>query len=393
MNMAAPRRATKTQHDWLARELTYWQSQGLIEPSAATTIRDGYEVSARFSLVKLALTLGGAFAGIGLIWLVAANLDELSPLLRIAIVVAFWLTSLAAIWWFDKRGQSTLGQVAQGIAALAFGAVVMQTAQSLQVPAYEPKLLGVWALGALMLAYAVRGMAPLIVGIGTGIGWLEWYLGQHAHSVLPVVIGILAAGVICATVATLHGRWGPRSFAIPWRIAGAALSLVGLFVAAVPNTNLDQALWTTPAIVVAVLAGIVALVGYVLSGERGLKRFESTAAGLVMALGAVLVSWRVAGGEHLSVNDWAHSALAVVAFVAAAAWFASVAIMRESNLVMVISVVSLVAFVTFQSFAVFARLIQGGWLFVVLGAIFVATGFLADRGRRELAESLQGEQS
>lgn len=77
--MAAPRRATKTQHDWLARELTYWQSQGLIEPTAATTIRDGYEVSARFSLVKLALTLGGAFAGIGLIWLVAANLDELSP--------------------------------------------------------------------------------------------------------------------------------------------------------------------------------------------------------------------------------------------------------------------------------------------------------------------------
>ena len=53
------------------------------------------------------------------------------------------------------------------MAALTFGAVVMQAAQSLQVPAYEPQLLAWWGLGALVHAYVVRGVGPLVVGLLT----------------------------------------------------------------------------------------------------------------------------------------------------------------------------------------------------------------------------------
>ena len=38
-----------------------------------------------------------------------------------------------------------------------------------QVPAYEPALVGVWGLGALLYAYAVRGVAPLLVGLGATV--------------------------------------------------------------------------------------------------------------------------------------------------------------------------------------------------------------------------------
>ena len=55
--------------------------------------------------------------------------------------------------------------------------------------------------------------------------------------------------------------------------------------------------------------------------------------------------------------------------------------------------VGLVIFTTFQSFAVFARIIEGAWLFVILGVVFLATGFLADRARRRLAIELEGEAS
>ena len=53
---------------------------------------------------------------------------------------------------------------------------------------------------------------------------------------------------------------------------------------------------------------------------------------------------------------------------------------------------ALVVFTTVQSFAVFGEIVQGAWLFVLLGVIFVGTGWLADRARRELARSLVEDQ-
>ena len=52
--------------------------------------------------------------------------------------------------------------------------------------------------------------------------------------------------------------------------------------------------------------------------------------------------------------------------------------------------IALVVFTTFQSFAVFAAIIQGAWLFVVLGLVFLGTGFLFDRARRGISANLEG---
>ena len=41
------------------------------------------------------------------------------------------------------------------------------------------------------------------------------------------------------------------------------------------------------------------------------------------------------------------------------------------------------------SFAIFAAVIQGSVLFVVLGLVFLATGLLFDRARRKLARTLE----
>ena len=54
------------------------------------------------------------------------------------------------------------------------------------------------------------------------------------------------------------------------------------------------------------------------------------------------------------------------------------------------AMVALVVFTTFQSFAVFAAIIQGAWLFVVLGLVFLGTGLLFDRARRGIAATLEG---
>ena len=96
----ATRPVTPRQLDWLRAELADWTSQGII--SADQAARISTRVSARYpaerhtrtSIGRVFLYLGAGFVGVGLIWLVAANLDELSPGTRFAAIAALWLAFL-----------------------------------------------------------------------------------------------------------------------------------------------------------------------------------------------------------------------------------------------------------------------------------------------------------
>lgn len=109
---------------WLDRELAGWQEQGRIDAATAAGIRGKYTASRRFSLGRLLLALGGAFAGVGLLWLVAANLDQLSPPARFAGVTVVWLACVAGGEVLSARrhedGSAVVGAV-RLVACLAFG--------------------------------------------------------------------------------------------------------------------------------------------------------------------------------------------------------------------------------------------------------------------------------
>ncbi len=129
------------------------------------------------------------------------------------------------------------------LAALTFGAVVFQAAQSLQVPAYEPQLLAWWGLGALVQAYAVRGAGPLVVGLLGLTSWLVWQTTWDAPSALAVLLALFAGGALAAAAAAWHQDLLP-AFAAPWRTVGAVLGLGSLFVAALPFVTTDDFAWT-----------------------------------------------------------------------------------------------------------------------------------------------------
>ena len=138
--------ATPGQLAWLDTQLTAWQSEGLVDAPTANRLRARYVAHRRLTLARIVLTLGAAFVGIGLVWTVAANLDAVSPLVRILLVALVWLGLVVAAEVLQRRREH-LGDVASPVvgavrllAAAAFGAVVFQAAQSLQVPAdrYQP---------------------------------------------------------------------------------------------------------------------------------------------------------------------------------------------------------------------------------------------------------------
>ena len=391
-----------SRHAWLLEELPAWRAAGLVSDEAAAAIAGRYHASRRFSLARLLLVLGGLFVAVGLIWLVAANIDALPPTARFALVAGLWVAVVVGteVGHVRRRaagrtGPSPLVEVGRLVGAVAYGAVVFQAAQSLQVPAYESSLVGVWALGALVLAYALRSPLPLFVAVVAGLVWLLWATLERSASGLGAIVVLAAAAALCVGAATLHDRPALHDrlpgFAALWRDAGALLLLATLFGAAVPFVEADGFAWRPSAVAAVVAAALVTAAAVVLG--RGEDRLEPVVSVLTGLVSAGLVLWEPSagladGGGDVALGDWAQSALSVLVYVALATAVAVVGIRRDAGRLTFLALAALTLFTVFQSFAVFAPIVDGAWLFLLLGLVLVGTGWLADRGRRRLEASL-----
>ncbi len=386
---------TPNQARWLADEVAAWNRDGLIDQTQAQAILSRYRSASKLSLAKLLLTLGAAFVGFGVIWLVAANLDQLPPIGRFVAVALIWLGFLSTAEYLATRrthGGSIPSPVvgaARILAALTFGPVIFQAAQSMQVPAFEPKLVGLWAAGALVYGYTVRSLGAVIIGMFAGLGWYVGELLWDEASGLGAVIALFTAGVIAIGWAGVQERWLPN-FSAPWREAGVAMLLIGLFAAAVPSLDRTDFAWTPTLIAGTTIAAILAPAAMAVSTGRA--RLEPIAAIVTTLIGIGLVLWEAGNDpDNIDAAAWLHAAVSVGAYVAAAAAVAALGVLRDSPRLTALATLALVIFTTFQSFAVFAQIIQGAWLFVFLGVIFLATGYGFDRARRRLAETLETE--
>jgi uncharacterized membrane protein len=375
---------------WLENELTSWRATGIVDEAQAQVIRSRYVAVRRFSLTKLLLLLGGGFVGIGLLWLVATNLDQLSPLVRFVVITALWLGFVAtAEVLSDRRSHLAVGAF-RLLSALTFGAVVFQAAQSLQVPAYEPALVGIWGIGALLYAYAVVGVAPLLVGITTATVWFVWAVFDAAEDGMGFVLPVLLAAVVAGAVAVVHAARRLLVFAAPWRDASALMALLGLFVAAFPYVDMDEfvlSAWVTVGIVAALTAVATAVV--LAPADARLEALVPLAA---VCAGVLLVLWEPPEPVQgvVTGTGYAHAFVSVAVYVLAAGWYAILGVLRDSTRLTYLATAALVLFTSVQSFAVFAPIITGATLFLVLGVVFLGSGYLFDRGRRHLTANLEG---
>lgn len=399
MNAPAPvatRPVPPRQLAWLRSEVADWTSQGIITEDQATRISTRYSADShtRFSIGRILLTLGGGFVGIGLIWLVAANLDQLSPAARFVAVTLIWLAFLVGgeVLATRKASAPVVG-AARLLAVLGIGAVLFQAAQSLQVPAFEPRLLGLWSAAALLHGYLTLAYLPFLVGVATGVAWWFTQPMWDEPSGLTVVMLFGAGSVLAAGLAVLHdGRLDGRldSYAWTWRTVGGGMALLAMFVAAIPEIGGDGIVWSTWLVIALVLAGAAA-VGAAAT-RPGLRALEPAGAIVVLVVATLIGRWTT-GTDTTDIDtaDWLHVSVSVIAYVLLAVGLVALGTVRDHSVLTAMAMVGLVVFTTFQSFAVFAPIVTGAWLFVVLGTVFLGTGFLFDRARRELAHALDND--
>src|SRR5687767_15832258 len=88
--------ASPSQLHWLESELRAWHAEGLVDDATASAIRGRYVPVRKVTLARIVLTLGACFVGLGLVWLVASNLDAMAPLTRFLLMVAVWLGFVGA---------------------------------------------------------------------------------------------------------------------------------------------------------------------------------------------------------------------------------------------------------------------------------------------------------
>ena len=384
-----PRAVPPRQLAWLRTELADWASDGLISDDQAERISTRYSAAShtRFSIGRVLLTIGGGFVGIGVIWLVAANLDQLTPTFRFLAVTALWLAFLIGGEVMASRNVSAPVEGAgRLLPAMGLGAVIFQAAQSLQVPAYEPRLVGLWSAGALFHGYLTRSHMPFFVGLVTGVVWWFWQPLWDEPNGLTVVLLFGAGAVLASGLAVLHDQ-RLDAYAWAWRTVGGAMALLAMFAAAIPDVGRDGIAWTTWLVVALVAAGLAAAAA--VATRPGLRALEPLGAIVVLGVATLIGLWTT-GTDASSVDaaDWGHAVVSVIAYVVLAVGLVVLGTVRDHPPLTWMAMVGLVVFTTFQSFAVFAPIVTGAWLFVVLGTVFLGTGFLFDRTRRGLAQAL-----
>ena len=221
----------------------------------------------------------------------------------------------------------------------------------------------------------------------TGTGWYAWFVGERTDDAALVAASLVLAAAVATAVAVLHERHWRPSFARPWRHVGALLALVGLFVVALPTDrplSVPLPLWVGIA-----AAGLIGGTALALGDRHG--RREMLAIGAVVAATVTLLAWSpsgVAEQSGLTATQLIHAIAATAVYVLAATWFAAVGAFHDAAHLMTVSTGALVVFVTVQSFAIFAPLLSGAALFLVLGVVFLATGGLVIRGRRRLVATV-----
>jgi len=188
----------------LKTELPILQSENLISTEQGQVIAQRYQLDNLASestskLLMVIYSIGVFLIGIGIISFVAYHWNAMSKGLKLTIILAAMLSShgVGFYLWKVINKSPKFGHALVCLGTLIFGANIGLIAQIFHIKGHWNGLFLPWALGAIVMAYAVGSVPNAAIGIITSfiwfIGQLEWHGGGEVWW-YPFAITVLFGG-------------------------------------------------------------------------------------------------------------------------------------------------------------------------------------------------------
>ncbi len=388
-----------------------WQAKGIITAEQAEAILDSYPAEEagpvfRGRLVTILATLGATLIGLGVVLFVAANWQELSKEVKLAMMLVGVPAAYGAGYWARYRRQYVrAGTAVLLLAAVLYGAAIHLAAQAYHVPVNSPNLMLLWFLGVMPLAYVTRSQSVLTLGIVLllaavgfrGQEWLrDWELIPFRGIPLYLALGLALYGL--GKLQDEHRI--TQVLARPYEVLGLVVALGAVYLLTfrvwweefldsdseglpVPVETVE--FWAVATIAVAVTAAGLAGSWYLRQrAGRGTATlaWEGLAALTLLVCAGLVVFWPMP-------DDWVYPllfnllllgaivGLLVMGYVSGREWFI--------NLGLVFFAVDVFTRYFEYSFLLLDRSL----VFIVAGVILLGGGFALERGRRRMLGRLR----
>ncbi len=146
----------------LRQEANRWRSEGFIDSDFHAKLADRYQfdtldAEASGTFISAIIGLGGVLIGLGVLSFVALNWQYLDKPYRIAVLlVALFVVNTGGFYLWRQSNTRRLGQGLLVMGSMIFGADLALFAQLFQVSGDTFILFMGWAIGVLLMAYALR---------------------------------------------------------------------------------------------------------------------------------------------------------------------------------------------------------------------------------------------
>ncbi|QOZ42438.1 DUF2157 domain-containing protein [Bradyrhizobium sp. CCBAU 53340] len=205
----------------LEADLAQWESDGVIAPAAAASIRNALPpLSPGINIAVIVAIVGGLLIAAAFLAFVAAHWTEIARLLRFAILLAGMIVAGGLGAWFASAGRSVLADLCASIGAIIFGAGIALVGQMYHLGDDFAGGMLLWSIGAFAAAFLTGSRGALAVGLAAACIWtcMRTYDAPDTLHLSFVAAWLVAAALAFAWNSRVAAHLVAVA-AIPWWIA------------------------------------------------------------------------------------------------------------------------------------------------------------------------------
>ena len=182
----------------LRNELPIWIQKGIISEQTAKQLSNAYQLdnlkheSTRL-LSAVIFTIGAVLLGGGVISFVAANWEAIPTPIKLALLFLALISFHAVgFWLWHTHNWKRLGHALIFCGCLVFGASIGLVAQIFHISSNWYGGFGAWALGSLVMAWAIRSWIIGVLALGTSFIWFIGFQSDYEQSAsfYPLILAI-----------------------------------------------------------------------------------------------------------------------------------------------------------------------------------------------------------